>query len=351
VMAAIGVRRGGRDLGVHTIKVNQALDADDLEILQSLIIERYRHEQPPTHILLGCDETKRDALKHVFNLLYPKLKMQLYFPKRGVRFDWLNAVTQSANQTLAARTSDNQQPAFEALQALLALETTPQLLAAVDNAHLGGKQMLSAIVFADHNGARKDLYRKYKLDDAAKANPILDGDDYAGMEQVLTRFFTAIEKNDIPKPDILLIDGGKGQLKASLNAFKGFDLDIKLLAVAKGDKRKTGEETLWAGWADAPTTLKEGYKPGVHHAALLLIARVRDEAHRFASKYLQKRRKKAVFTSSLDGIEGIGVKKRAALLQHFGGITGVKKASREQLQEVQGVSEALSSRIFQHLHR
>jgi len=352
VMAAIGVRRGGRDLGVHTIKVNQALDADDLEILQSLIIERYRHEQPPTHILLGCDETKRDALKHVFNLLYPKLKMQLYFPKRGVRFDWLNTVVKGATETLAARTSDNQKAAFIALQTMLKLGQTPTLIAAVDNAHLGGKQMLSAIVFADHNGVRKDLYRKYKLDDATKANPILDGDDYAGMEQVLTRFFTAIQKGDMPKPDILLIDGGKGQLKAAQTAYKDFaNLNIKLLSVAKGDKRKTGEETLWAGWADAPTTLKEGYKPGVYHAALLLIARVRDEAHRFASKYLQKRRKKAVFTSSLDGIEGIGTKKRAALLQHFGGITGVKKASREQLQEVQGVSEALSSRIFQHLHR
>ncbi|MDQ7059201.1 MAG: excinuclease ABC subunit UvrC, partial [Ghiorsea sp.] len=349
VMAAIGVRRGGRDLGVHTIKINQALDADDWEILQSLIIERYRHEQPPTHILLACDETKRSALKHVFNLLYPKLNMQLYFPKRGVRFAWLNTVVKGATETLAARTSDNQKAAFIALQTMLEFKKTPTLIAAVDNAHLGGKQMLSAIVFADHNGARKDLYRKYKLDNAAKANPILDGDDYAGMEQVLTRFFAAIGKNDIPKPDILLIDGGKGQLKAALHAYQNFELDIKLLAVAKGDKRRTGEETLWAGWDDAPLALKQGLKPGQHDASLLLIARIRDEAHRFASKYLQKRRKKAVFTSSLDGIEGIGAKKRTALLQHFGGIAGVKKASREQLQEVQGISKALSSRVFQYL--
>jgi excinuclease ABC subunit C len=351
VMAAVGVRRGGRDLGVHTIKVNQALEADDIEVLQSLIIERYRQETPPKYILLACDESQRTPLQHIFKLLYPKLKVQLYFPKRGTRFEWLNQVINSATETLAARSGHNQEAAFKALQTMLALRETPELIAAVDNAHLGGKQMLSAIVYADSNGARKDLYRKYKLDDTDKSNPILHGDDYAGMTQVLTRFFTAIQNKDMPKPDILLIDGGKGQLKAALEAYQNFDLDMKLLAVAKGDKRKTGEETLWAGWADAPSQLKQGLKPGQHDACLLLIARVRDEAHRFASKYLQKRRKKAVFSSSLDGIEGIGTQKRTALLQHFGGIAGIKKASREQLQEVQGISTSLAERIFTALHR
>jgi excinuclease ABC subunit C len=182
-------------------------------------------------------------------------------------------------------------------------------------------------------------------------NPVLDGDDYAAMEHVLTRFFTAIAEGNLPKPDVLLIDGGKGQLKAALKAFQPFDLDIKLLAVAKGDKRKTGEETLWSGWADAPQALKEGLKPGVHDAALLLIARVRDEAHRFAAQFLKKRSKKNMFQSSLDGIAGIGKAKRTALLQHFGGIAGVKKASREQLQEVQGMSNILAERVFEALHR
>ncbi len=351
VMAAVGVRRGGRDLGVHTIKVNQALDADDMEVMQSLMLERYRKESPPEHILLACDETQRAPLQHILKLLYPKLNIKLYFPKRGARFAWLNQVVSRASEALAARSGHNQEAAFQALQTMLQLHEKPELIAAVDNAHLGGKQMLSAIVYADSNGARKDLYRKYKLDNAAKTNPILDGDDYAGMTQVLTRFFTAIEKDDMPKPDILLIDGGKGQLQAAQTAYQNFtNLNIKLLAVAKGDKRKTGEETLWAGWDDAPISLKQGLKPGKHDAALLLIARIRDEAHRFASQYLQKRRKKAVFTSSLDGIEGIGAKKRAALLQHFGGIAGVKKASREQLQEVQGISTALAERIFSALH-
>jgi len=353
VMAVIGVRRSGRDLGVHTIKVAQALDADDIEILQSLMIERYRLETPPQDLIIAADESFQAPLKHVLKLLYPKQKITLHFPKRGSRFQWLNEVIRSGTQTLSARSTDNQKPAFEALAAMLGLSHTPKLLAAVDNAHLGGKQMLSAVVFANQQGPKKDLYRKYKLDEtSAKHTAILEGDDYAAMDQVLTRFFTAMIEKRLPQPEILLIDGGKGQLSVAIKVANKLNMkNIKLLAVAKGDKRKVGEETLWAGWADAPLKLKEGFKPGVHDAALLLIARVRDEAHRFAGSFLQKRRQKSVLKSSLDDITGIGKSKRTALLQHFGGIAGVKKASRKQLQEVSGMSEILAERVFQSLHR
>ncbi|MDX8381412.1 MAG: excinuclease ABC subunit UvrC [Ghiorsea sp.] len=356
VMALVGVRRGGRELGVSTIKVAQALDADDIEILQSLIIERYHHEAPPKDLLLAADISLQASIQHVLKLLYPKHKFNLHFPKRGAKFKWLNDVVHTGNEALASRAKTDQQPAFEALTRLLELKETPTLLAAVDNAHLGGKQMLSAIVFADANGARKDLYRKYKLDDIASTkthiSPVLDGDDYAAMEQVLTRFFTAVLKDKMPRPDVLFIDGGKGQLKSAKKVAKALNMTtIKLLAVAKGDKRKVGEETLWSGWDDAPQNLKEGLKPGVHDAALLLIARVRDEAHRFAGQYLQKRRQKSVLKSSLDGITGVGKTKRTLLLQHFGGIAGVKKASREQLQEVNGMSSILAERVFEALHR
>jgi len=356
VMALVGVRRGSRDLGVSAIKVAQALDADDVEILQSLIIERYRHQAPPKDLLLAVDISLQASIQHVLQLLYPKHKITLHFPKRGAKFKWLNDVLHTGSETLASRGKTDQKPAFEALTRLLNLKETPTLLAAVDNAHLGGKQMLSAIVFADANGARKDLYRKYKLDDVSVdtplMNPVLDGDDYAAMEHVLTRFFTAILEEKMPAPDVLLIDGGKGQLKSAQQAAQALNItSIKMLAVAKGDKRKVGEETLWAGWDDAPQALKKGLKPGVHDAALLLIARVRDEAHRFAGQYLQKRRQKSVLKSSLDSIAGIGKSKRTALLQHFGGIAGVKKASREQLQEVSGMSSILAERVFEALHR
>ncbi|MDQ6989170.1 MAG: excinuclease ABC subunit UvrC, partial [Mariprofundaceae bacterium] len=289
VMAAVGVRRNGRDLGVHTIKVGQATDADDMEIYQSLIIERYRHEQPPADILFACDETQRQPLKHLLQLLHPQHTSKLHFPKRGDKFTWLSNVQRSALESLAARSQDQQQPAFAALSKLLGLAEIPTLLAAVDNAHLGGKQMLSAIVYADQQGKRQDLYRKYKLDDVHKSNPVLDGDDYAAMAAVLARFFVAIHEQKLPKPDVLLIDGGVGQLSVATQVAEEYSMDIKLLAVAKGAKRKVGEETLWAGWHDAPAQLQAGFKPGVHDAALMLIARVRDEAHRFAAQFLQKR--------------------------------------------------------------
>lgn len=355
VMATVGVRRNGRDLGVHTIKVDQALQADDVEILQSLMLERYRRETPPTEIMFACDETLRSSLKHILKLLHPKLNnINLHFPKRGARFEWLSRVLRTGTESLAARSNDNQQPAFQALATLLALPHIPNLLAAVDNAHLGGKQMLSAIVFADHHGVRKDLYRQYKLDGVKKEHPtikaVLDGDDYAAMAAVLARFFIAIHEDKLPKPDVLFIDGGQGQLAVARQVAEEYSMDIKLLAVAKGANRKVGEETLWAGWADAPVQLKEGFKPGVHDVALLLIARVRDEAHRFAGAFLRKRQQKHVLKSGLDGIVGVGKTKRSMLLQYFGGIAGVKKASREQLQEVSGVSKALAERIFKALH-
>ncbi|OIP99220.1 MAG: excinuclease ABC subunit C [Zetaproteobacteria bacterium CG2_30_46_52] len=352
VMACVGIRRNGRDLGVHSIKVDQGHEADDLEILQSLMIERYRKETPPQAMLIASDETLRTGIGHVLKLLHPNAKTTLYFPKRGPRFEWLNKVIRAGTETMAARTGHNQSLAFEALTSMLQLDTTPQLIAAVDNAHLGGKQMLSAIVFADMNGPRKDLYRKYKLDDVIKGEAVLDGDDYAAMAAVLTRFFSAINEERIPAPDVLLIDGGKGQLSVAKEVAKQFDFEhIKLLAVAKGAKRKVGEETLWAGWDHAPNNLLHGFKPGIHNAALLLIARVRDEAHRFAGSFLQQRRQKSVLKSSLDGILGIGKLKRSALLTHFGGIDGVKKASRKQLEEVEGMSTTLAERVFTALHR
>jgi excinuclease ABC subunit C len=173
-----------------------------------------------------------------------------------------------------------------------------------------------------------------------------DGDDYAAMEAVLSRFYRAIVENNIPCPDVMLIDGGKGQLEVAMEEAQKAGLShLKQVGVAKGVSRKLGEEVLWLSWHE--TSLK----PGIHSPALLLMARIRDEAHRFAGEYMRKRKKKAMFTSQLDAIEGIGAAKRALLLKHFGGIDGIKKASRSQLAQVSGISDVLAGRIFEALHR
>ncbi|MDX8403558.1 MAG: helix-hairpin-helix domain-containing protein, partial [Mariprofundaceae bacterium] len=340
VTACVGVRRSGRYLGTHNVKVDQAIDADDLEILQPLLIERYKHETPPTEILMQISESDAQELQRLIKLIHSRTKAEIKSPKRGARVNWLEEVRRSGEQTVASRSNIDQQAAFEALAELFSLDEVPQAIAAVDNAHLGGKQTVAAITYANWNGPDKDHYRKYKLDDVPPA------DDYEAMRQVLSRFFRAINEESIPCPDLMLIDGGKGQLSVSMETAGEFGLgDLKLIGVAKGKNRKLGNEVLWQSWREGSLT------PGKHSPALLLIARVRDEAHRFAGNYMRKRKKQSMFSSQLDTVPGIGKAKRTALLKHFGGIDGIKKASRDQLTEASGVSTKLADKIFTSLHK
>ncbi len=346
VVASIGVRRSGRDLGTHIVAVSQALEADDLEILQSLFIERYRREEAPAEILLSVSENDAAELRRLLKLLPTKREARIRTPRRGARFHWLQQVRRSGEQSLASRAPGNQQAAFEALAEALRLDEAPALIAAVDNAHLGGKQMAGAIVYGGWNGPEKDYYRQYKLDKVAA------GDDYAAMQCVLSRFFRSINEETIPEPDMMLIDGGRGQLNIAMQTAADHGLgSLRLVGVAKGVSRKLGEETLWPSWKGGKIEIGNPLKPGKHSPALLLIARLRDEAHRFAGSYMRKRKQKSMFASRLDGIPGIGLAKRTALLSRFGGIEGVKKASRGQLAEAPGISETLAERIFTALHR
>jgi excinuclease ABC subunit C len=351
VLASIGVRRAGRDLGCHDIRIDQAGDADDIEILQSLFIERYGKQTPPKQINLTASEMDLAELKRLISLMHPRTKTDIHCPRRGNRVQWLQQVAHSGQQLIASRRQENQQGAFEALAELLILDATPERIAAVDNAHLGGKQMVAAITYADWQGPEKDYYRRYKLDGVGSS--VIEGDDYGAMAAVLERFFRAIREDTIPCPDLMLIDGGRGQLGVALQCAADAGLhELKLAGVAKGDSRRLGEETLWPGWLNnGDAGIGSPLKPGRHSPALLLIARVRDEAHRFAGAYMRKRKKQGMFTSALDGITGIGPNKRAVLLKHFGGIEGVKKASRSQLTQASGISEKLAEKIFTALHQ
>ncbi len=346
VVASVGVRRNGRNLGVHNVKVDQAIDAELPEILQSLMIERYRNEPPPAEILLPASDELCRELQRLLRLLHSRSKSVVRAPRRGPRANWLEEVRRSGEQILASRSNIDQQAAFTALTELFDLDEVPQSIAAVDNAHLGGKQTVAAITYANWNGPDKEHYRKYRLDDVPAS------DDYEAMRQVLSRFFRAITEESIPCPDLMLIDGGKGQLAIAIEVAGEYGLgDLKLVGVAKGKSRKVGDEVLWPSWDCSSCGNGGSLSPGRHSAALLLIARVRDEAHRFAGQYMRKRKKQSMFTSQLDTIPGIGKSKRTALLKHFGGIDGIKKASREQLTEVSGVSTKLAETIFTALHR
>jgi len=346
VSISMGVRRAACNLGTHSMAIKQAIDADDSEIFQSLCIERYQHETLPKEIILQCEPSLLDELKQLLKLLQPKQTFTLRTPKRGARLQWLDDIRRTGEQQQAGRSTNQQHAAFEAVKELFQLQETPKLIAAVDNAHLGGQQTVAAIVYGGWNGAEKKYYRRYQLDDIAGSDNFTGGDDYAAMTAVLSRFYRAIMDKKIPCPDVMLIDGGKGQLSIAIAEAKKVGLaHLKQVGVAKGTSRKLGNEVLWPSWS------KQSLIPGIHSPALLLIARIRDEAHRFAGEYMRKRKKKSMFSSQLDHIEGIGKAKRALLLKHFGGIDGIKKASRSQLVQVNGISSTLAERIFETLHR
>jgi len=354
VLASIGIRRSGRDLGCHNVRIDQATGADDIEILQSLLIERYSKETPPAHIMLTASTADSQELNRLITIMHPGSRIEIRSPRRGSRLQWLEQVAHSGKQAISSRKQDHQQTAFIALAELFGLDSVPERIAAVDNAHLGGKQMVAAITYASWQGPEKDYYRRYKLDGIDSR--VIEGDDYGAMAAVLGRFFRAIRNDTIPPPDLMFIDGGRGQLGVALQCARDAGMhELKLVGVAKGDTRKLGEETLWPGWQHPlqknATAIGSPMKPGRHSPALLLIARVRDEAHRFAGAYMRKRKKQSMFTSVLDGIDGIGPAKRIALLKHFGGIEGVKKASRKQLTQASGISEKLAEKIFIALHQ
>jgi excinuclease ABC subunit C len=346
VIASIGVRREGHNLGTHNIRVDQAVEVEDLEVFQSLLIERYSSEAPPSEIVMKIPATEASELQRLLRLLHGGSKSLIRVPRRGARMNWLEEVARSGEESLASRSNIDQQAAFEALATLFELDEIPRSIAAVDNAHLGGKQTVAAITYANWSGPEKDHYRKYKLDDVPA------GDDYEAMRQVLSRFFRAINEDAIPCPDLMLIDGGKGQLSVAMEAAGEFGLsELKLVAVAKGKSRKLGDEVLWPSWHGNRRQIGHPFTPGKYAPALLLIARVRDEAHRFAGQYMRKRKKQSMFSSQLDTVPGIGKTRRTALLKHFGGIDGIKKAGREQLAQAPGISGKLADAIFTALHR
>ncbi len=337
VAVAIGMRRAGRDLGTHLVRAGQAGDATDREVLETLFVDRYRQDPPPPLILFDAEAEEAD-LARLMRLLGAR-RAQARRPRRGTARDWLADIRRNGIRNFAHRAGLDQAEALEALGELLGLKQRPELVACVDNAHLGGRHTVAGIVYADSSGPRKDLYRHYRLDE------VPEGDDYAAMRAVLDRFFRSIAEGELPRPDVMLIDGGRGQLAEAVHAAAAHGVSTFLVGVAKGSRRRFGEESLWIAGRDRPL------KPGARSGAMMLIGRVRDEAHRFAGRYLRKRRSRQTLSSSLEAIPGVGPARRTALLRHFGGIEGVRQASREQLAEAPGISEALAERIFAALHR
>lgn len=260
---------------------------------------------------------------------------------RGTRARWQQLAVTNAEQALMARLANRQHVAarFEALAQVLKLDEPPQRLECYDISHSSGEATVASCVVFGPEGPIKSDYRRYNIEG------ITAGDDYAAMHQALTRRFSKIKDGEGKLPDILLVDGGKGQLSMARDVMNELAVpDLILLGVAKGTTRKAGFETLYLNDAAHEFTLKAD-SPALH-----LIQQIRDEAHRFAITGHRARRGKTRRTSTLEGVAGVGPTRRRDLLKHFGGLQELSRASIEEIAKAPGISKKLAELIYANLH-
>lgn len=260
---------------------------------------------------------------------------------RSHRTQWLQMAATAAQQNLIAHINNKKSSLdrFVALQEALGLEETPQRMECFDISHSSGELTVASCVVFDTNGPLKSDYRRFNIDG------ITPGDDYAAMEQALTRRYTRLQNGEGKLPDILLIDGGKGQLGKAIEVLGELGVQgVQLIGVAKGTTRKAGFETLFDGETGDEIVLP-GDSPALH-----LIQHIRDESHRFAITGHKQRRDKKRKTSTLEDIPGIGATRRRDLLRHFGGLHEIKNASISDLARVSGISQKLAEEIHAFFH-
>jgi excinuclease ABC subunit C len=332
--------RGGRNLGSKSYFPKLGLDATPEQVLGAFLSQHYLGRAIPAEVLVNQAVPDRELLEAEFSREAGH-RVTIATRVRGTRARWLRMAELNAADALRRHLAGRATIAhrLETLQEALALESIPERIECIDVSHTMGEATVASCVVFDANGPVKSDYRRYNI------TGIAAGDDYGAMEQVLTRRFKRLKEGEGVYPDLLLIDGGKGQLKVAENVVAELQVDgVTLVGVAKGRERKPGLEQLFLSAQGQPTIL-----PG-HSPALHLIQQVRDEAHRFAITGHRQRRGKTRNTSTLEQIPGIGDKRRQALLKHLGGLQEVARAGVEDLARVPGISPELAQRVYDLFH-
>jgi excinuclease ABC subunit C len=312
------------------------------EILNAFLTQYYVTERTtrvlPDEIIINHEISDRPLLQQVLSEQRGK-KLEIRERVRGDRAKWLKMAVDNVKVSLANRLSSqsNLLARFEALQDALNFDSLPQRIECFDISHTMGEATVASCVVMEVEGFVKSDFRRFNITD------ITPGDDYAAMQQALTRRYTRIKKGEGVLPDILLIDGGAGQTNEAIKVLEELQIEgVAILGVAKGPERKAGKETLFLNSRSTPFILPET-SPALH-----LIQQVRDEAHRFAITAHRNRRAKSRRSSKLEGIEGLGPKRRKSLLVRFGGLQEISSASEEELAKVTGISRQLAAKIYAH---
>ncbi len=294
----------------------------------------------PSELIVNVVHEDFDAITAALHTLRGR-ELTISHRVRGTRARWQQLAVTNAEQALNARLANRQHMAarFEALAEVLGLDEVPQRLECYDISHSSGEATVASCVVFGPEGALKSDYRRFNIEG------VTAGDDYAAMHQALTRRYGRIKDGEGKLPDVLLVDGGKGQLNMARDVMQelGFT-DLTLLGVAKGVTRKAGFETLYLNDVHHEFTLK-GDSPALH-----LIQQIRDEAHRFAITGHRARRGKARRVSSLEDVAGVGPKRRRDLLKHFGGLQELNRASIDEIAKAPGISKKLAESIYASLH-
>jgi len=332
--------RDGRHLGDKTFFPKVPGDANAAEVLSAFLPQYYLGRAIPSELILGHEIEDKELLSDAF-AEHAGHKVHLATNVRGERrrlLDMANVnIEQALNRRLSSRGAMRQR--LESLKEVFNLDELPSRMECFDISHTMGEATVASCVVFDQEGARKSDYRRFNIEG------ITGGDDYAAMNQAIQRRYKKLRQGDGKIPDILFIDGGKGQLHEAQKVLEELQIsDVMLIGIAKGPERKAGAETLFVGGDETPIELPSD------SSALHLIQQIRDEAHRFAITGHRAQRAKTRRTSPLEGVEGIGPKRRRALLQHFGGIQGIERAGVEDLSSVSGISHDLAKRLYSLFH-
>ena len=328
--------RQGRVLGSNSYFQSLKRDFTESEILESFVNQYYLDgSKIPNEIVVKIESKSAQVVTEVLTEL-AEHKVKLSANVRDKRHQWLNLATTNAENALSTRLASNQtiKTRFKALSKILGLECAPERMECFDISHTSGEDTVASCVVFGSDGPIKSLYRKFNI------NGITASDDFAAMHQVLTRRYKRVKSGELEVPDILVVDGGKGQLKQAELVLDELGVDIPIvIGIAKGRTRKAGFEQLYIPGHSTPIVLE------VDDPALHLLQHIRDESHRFAISGHRAKRAKAKQSSPLENIPGIGAVKRRELLRRFGGIQGIKQATVVDLKRTPGINQKLAENI------
>lgn len=312
-------------------------DATENEILTSFIEQFYSNHDVPEQILTNIEIDGKTELEDLLSEI-KKTKVVIETPQRGDKKKVVDTIVQNAKLHLERKfieDSNNKQYMID-LAKLFELKAPPKRIDVFDNSHIFGTDKIGAMIVAGPTGFQKDNYRKYNI------RSDIAGDDYKMMDEVLTRRYTRA-KAEHTLPDLIIVDGGRGQLDIAYNVIRNLELETPIVGIAKGENRNAGEETLY----------QKGHRPinlAKNDPILFYLQRIRDEAHRFAITTHRKKREKSHFRSALDDIDGIGATKKKNLLNYFGSVKNIVNSDISELVKVDGINKNLAEKIYKTFH-